>query len=507
MDRWACLSIFELPLQLLLNRSPEWAQCSVAVVDDDKPTGHIKSVNTRAYERGVRPGYRYTTALMLEPQLRAAAILEDELQEAIQSIVAGLFSYTPCIESHPDFPGIFWLNVSGLAKLFRSLEEWGRQVTTLVKGWGYQHTLVIGYSRFGTYALARSFPQTHPNEYCSKTFPSAYLLSDSLQEAEETRSVRLEFLGLSKSLLENLHKLGLEKLGDFLELPMADLSERFGKEAYSLYQLADNAGGNPGCPYVFEGRMRRNIALEYAESDAIRLTFLVKSELRPLLESLAAKGRSLASLQIFLELGSKEVRTELIQPAEPTLDERQVLDLVRLRFETLRLVLGVTEITLTVEGLKATTEQLRLFDQVSTRNLKAANLALARVRMTLGSRAIGRVELCDAHLPEARFRIVPMDSLEQAKCQMIKDMPLVRRFFNKLQFFVDPNTLVRRDTFPPGMEIGKIRSIVGPDIISGGWWKKEVQREYFYVETYRGEILWAFYDCFRRRWRLQGRLE
>ena len=106
---------------------------------------------------------------------------------------------------------------------------------------------------------------------------------------------------------------------------MADLSERFGKEAYSLYQLADNAGGNPGCPYVFEGRMRRNIALEYAESDAIRLTFLVKSELRPLLESLAAKGRSLASLQIFLELGSKEVRTELIQPAEPTLDERQVL--------------------------------------------------------------------------------------------------------------------------------------------------------------------------------------
>ena len=299
MDRWACLSIFELPLQLLLNRSPEWAQCSVAVVDDDKPTGLIKSVNTRAYERGVRPGYRYTTALMLEPQLRAAAILEDELQEAIQSIVAGLFSYTPCIESHPDFPGIFWLNVSGLAKLFRSLEEWGRQVTTLVKGWGYQHTLVIGYSRFGTYALARSFPQTHPNEYCSKTFPSAYLLSDSLQEAEETRSVPLEFLGLSQSLLENLHKLGLEKLGDFLELPMADLSERFGKEAYSLYQLADNAGGNPGCPYVFEGRMRRNIALEYAESDAIRLTFLVKSELRPLLESLAAKGRSLASLQIF----------------------------------------------------------------------------------------------------------------------------------------------------------------------------------------------------------------
>ena len=77
MDRWACLSIFELPLQLLLNRSPEWAQCSVAVVDDDKPTGYIKSVNTRAYERGVRPGYRYATALLLEPQLRAASILED----------------------------------------------------------------------------------------------------------------------------------------------------------------------------------------------------------------------------------------------------------------------------------------------------------------------------------------------------------------------------------------------------------------------------------------------
>lgn len=44
----------------------------------------------------------------------------------------------------------------------------------------------------------------------------------------------------------------------------------------------------------------------------------------------------------------------------------------------------------------------------------------------------------------------------------------------------------------------------GPFRISGGWWVKTVERDYYYVETQRGDVLWVFYDRPRRRWFLHG---
>jgi len=44
-----------------------------------------------------------------------------------------------------------------------------------------------------------------------------------------------------------------------------------------------------------------------------------------------------------------------------------------------------------------------------------------------------------------------------------------------------------------------------PYLVSGGWWRAEVHREYAFAQTLRGDILWVFYDRRRRRWH-QGRV-
>jgi protein ImuB len=36
---------------------------------------------------------------------------------------------------------------------------------------------------------------------------------------------------------------------------------------------------------------------------------------------------------------------------------------------------------------------------------------------------------------------------------------------------------------------------------------REVRRDYYFVETRRGELLWIYYDRRRRGWFLHGRVE
>jgi len=96
---------------------------------------------------------------------------------------------------------------------------------------------------------------------------------------------------------------------------------------------------------------------------------------------------------------------------------------------------------------------------------------------------------------------------------------------NGLNILNSPRVLVRRITAKPvllpggpyhthedgwlilGPKYGTVDRLTGPYVFSGGWWRKEIQREYYYAETRRGDILWLYYDRLRRRWFLQGSIE
>ena len=60
---------------------------------------------------------------------------------------------------------------------------------------------------------------------------------------------------------------------------------------------------------------------------------------------------------------------------------------------------------------------------------------------------------------------------------------------------------------PRSLDQGPVFRTLGPYVVSGGWWRKAVHREYHYAETRKGELLWIYYDRPRRRWFLHGRVE
>jgi protein ImuB len=199
---------------------------------------------------------------------------------------------------------------------------------------------------------------------------------------------------------------------------------------------------------------------------------------------------------------------EGLRPAAPTLDAARLLELVRLRLEAQRrLPDGVVEVVLHAESTKATREQLGLFAERPRRDPAAANRALARIRAELGDDAVVRARLVDGHVPEARFTWENLDGVAAPRPPEADRSTLVRRIY------AQPVPLPARARHEPdgwmlrGLEHGPVVRVLGPYVVSGEWWSEPVHRDYHFVETQKGDVLWIYYDRPQRRWFLQGRVE
>jgi protein ImuB len=501
MDRLACVEVRALPLQLLTSKHPDWAGFPLAVVDRDTPQGIVSWVNQAAWASGIRPGARYADALSLAPALRATTIGEAEIEAGVGTITKRLQRFSPDVEPSRDMPGIFWLDASGLGLLYGSLAQWGRAVADDLGSIGLRATVACGFTRFGTYAAARSRTQGS----------AVVVLSSSNEEREAALRTPLERLGLEPKLRDLLTKLGVHTVGTFLRLPAAGLRERFGAQAHALHRLASGKLWAPLVAHPFEESIEDKVLLDEPVSDSLVLLALVRRTLSPLLERLAGKECAARALHLLLALDTKDNLLETVRPAAPTLEMRVLLDLLQLRFHANRLPAGVREIHVRLEHVPAKREQLALFRQLSKRDGEAGARALARLRAELGENAVVRARLGEGHLPEAGFVWEPWSDrieLRPAEPRKVATRVLVRRMHPRPIPLPPQPASERNDHWlVQALEVGPVMRMLGPYVISGAWWHATVHREYHFVETRRGDILWVYYDRKRRRWYLQGRVE
>ena len=494
MDRLACANLPAFPLQLLLKRHPEWARCPAAVVAEDKPQAVILWVNEKARQTGVLPGFRYTIALSLAPELRAGVVPLAEIKEGVAALTHRLMRFTPEVEPCAEEPGVFWLNGLGLGLLYPSLAKWAHAVFTEIQTQGFHTRVVVGFTRFGTYALAKMTKGT-------------VVFKDASEERAAAKEVPLDSLDLEPDLRDTLFKLKIKTVGALLSLPAGGLHERFGPRAHRLYQLASGDLWAPLRPFVPEEPVRQRLLLDDPEADSTRLLFLIRQLLHPMLVTLVTRGEALAELTLCFLIDRGGWHQEHIRPAAPTLDSVQVLDLVRLRLEAVQLSAGVMEVELTVVGGPATREQLRLFTERPTRDLDAANRALARLRAEFGDEAVVRAKLTYGHLPEARFTWEPFDHVKLPKPKGGSRTLLRRIFVKPIPLPAQPHWSREDGWLLLGARYGAVEKLIGPYVLSGGWWVREVHREYYFAETRRGNLLWVYHDRLRRRWFLHGIVE
>ena len=485
VERTACINIRALPLQLLLKRHPEWRGRPVAVVEQEKPQSPLLWTNPAAGQAGIRSGMRFASALSLDRNLCAGTVSEGEIQAAVRQVHQLLDHFSPRVEPCEDEPGIFWADASGLDKLYESLQDWAGQIASHLSRLELPASIAVGFSRFGSYAIA-------------KAGSLVAVLPSSEVEETESRRVRLQHLQLEPKLRDRLEKLAIHTVGDFLDLPPGSIERHLGGQARSLYRFAAGELSLPLQPRRIPEPLRARMDLDEPESNALRLLFWIKQLLDPLLRAAAQRSQAVAALRLQLLLEDGDRHRQRIQPARPTLEVSVLLDLIRLHLETVSLRVPPVELSLEVEGLCLSPEALNLLQWHPGRNTEAAMGALARIRAEFGPDSVLSVRLKPGHLPEARFEWQPFKRLTVARPRPAPIRPLVRRAYAR------PGLLERiPGSWKQSSALGRLLGY----LISGEWWSREVRRDYRFVNTHRGEILWIYYDQRRRRWYSQGRVE
>ncbi|MBI4280547.1 MAG: DNA polymerase Y family protein [Armatimonadetes bacterium] len=545
----ACVHLPALPLQIAQRRHPHWRGLPV-VVEEDRPHSPVLWVNEQARQAGVLPGLRYSVALGLAGNLRAATVSASQIADAVSDLATRLRQFSPEVEPAEDDPGIFWVGLVGLDRLYGSPANWAAVVRSDLKEAGFAAAVVVGFTRFGTCAMAR---------VCR----GIRVFRAPEEEKAAALGVRLDRLDIDPDFRDALRALGVRTVGALLRLPAEGLLERFGPQAYRLHRMAAGELWTPLRPSREIEPVRRRVILDAPETESTRLLFVIKGLVHPMLAALAARGEALAELILRLLLDRAGWREDHIRPAAPTLEVVQILDLVRLRLEAAQIGAGretgtgrksgarwesaaereagagraggITEIDLVAVGTPATPEQIRFFVEHPRRDPAAANRAIARLRAEFGEEAVVRARLRSGHLPEARFAWEPVRALAPANSRQPTPRdpggephpptpagafgdpegetpgpvrPLVRRILSgPVPLLPPPRALHDDGWLALGLEHGAVDEIIGPYIVSGGWWVREVHREYHFVETRRGDLLWVYYDRRRRRWFLCGRVE
>jgi protein ImuB len=494
VERIACVNLAEFPLQLLLGRRPEWKDHPVAVVTRDNAQGTLLWVNERARERRILPGMRYASALSLSSNLHAGVVPPSEIEENVAALSDRLRFFTSDVEPSKEEPGVFWLGATGLSLLYPSLKKWGELIHDEMTAARFWASVAVGFSRFGTYAAA-------------KTRGGVAVFADPLEEKSRAAKVPIERLGFDPDLRDALEKLGITTLGGFLDLPASGVLKRFGAEVLHLHQLARGELWTPLQPEIPVEPASGRAVLDYPETDLDRLMALIETLLDPVRATLVKRDELVASLEIRLTFDNKEQRSEKTEPASPTVDLSLVLELVRLRLGSVPLAAGVTDIVIEATGVRARRKQCDMFEKRSPRDLEAAARAMARIRADLGENAVVRARLRDGHLPEACFEWEPVKKIAAPSPRSVAVRPLVRRIFARPLPFSKTRHREPKAALAHMFEDRVIEETIGPYVVSGGWWAREVTREYYFVRTESGRWLWIYYDRRRQCWFLQGEVE
>ena len=486
----ACVDIRALPLQLLLRDHPDWEHRPVVVVDRDKALGFILWANEEAYTRRIFPGMRYAAGLALASELRGGVVPEADVAAAVDAITQRLWTFSPNIEPSSHEAGVFWLDASGLRHVFPSLDQWAECICGGLREMKFHAVVVVGFSRFGCYAAAKA---TQRN----------LVLPDPETERSYVRRIPIAHLAIDPSLRDTLFKLGVETVGQFMELPPAGIRKRFGADAAHWHGLARGDTWAPLAPQRLFEPIEGRAVLDYPIADVDPLLAKLSGLLESFLIALSARHALLASFHFTLTLDDRSAYEEEVAPATPTRDAHQVLQLLRLRLENLALSAGVVDIKARAEGVAAHERQLGLLPE-GGHAMEAAHEAIARVRALLGNGAVVHARLHEGHLPEARYAWEILQRIPAPKPRDVALRPLVRRLYTPSVQLPPRGRREPDGWLIAGIAQGPVDEIVGPQLVSGGWWVQEVARAYHYVRTRNGRWLWIFYDEKRRQWFLNG---
>jgi protein ImuB len=418
------------------------------------------------------------------------------LAKALRWLAESALRFTPKVAL--DAPDGLWLDATGCTHLYGGTLKMAEKVVGYFRRVGFEGRVAAAPFLGAAWALARF----GGDRCCCVTAD---------QVAAALSPLPVAALRLSVEQQQALGDIGIESIGQLLDVPRAELARRYGGD---VPRRVDQALGRDletitpirTRPPLAVGRMFAG-PTDRPESIALCVRQLLKA-LCLRLERREAGCRELLLVLMRSDLSPVEI---LVRASNPVRDAMHWYTLLMPHLERVHLGYGVEGVTITARGLRTLRHEQasRWIDLTQTTNTGELARLTDTLMARLGPDHVLRMRPRASFIPE---RSCAFETVEAPGTGAVSNLPSPR---------VDrPSLLLPRPVpvevvflFPDGpigyiRRDGESRRVVrcrGPERIGGEWWLREPgTRDYYQVHTDDGTWLWVFRACETGRWFVHG---
>ncbi len=414
------------------------------------------------------------------------------------------FSPVVAVEEGPTPEGLVF-DITGLAPLFGSEQRLAEQIAAAMTERRYPTRLAIA----DTPAAARAVA-------CYAPHPNSIQIVPPGEVSPALMPLPVAALQLPETVVDLLGQLGIDGIGQLLQLPRHGLQSRFGNQ---LLRRLDQAFGHTQellTPLARPATLTAQWNFEIATDHPDTVTAILGALLKRLTHPLASQdhGVTAFSCQFDYEHGPPTVLE--VGLYRPTASAEYLLQLLEPHRERNPLTERVAGITVTITATAPMSDrQLQLFDHGRTSDDHPALATLIdRLCGRLGRQAVLRPRLSAETEPELATLFQPLVGTPSPTRRTVQKRPLLKPLERPLRLLPRP-LRVEVTSDPQGrprqfVAHGTLHTIArawGPERLETGWWRKRtrgIRRDYYRVETTTGSRYWLFEDLKVGSWFVHG---
>jgi protein ImuB len=464
------------PVQATVRLQPWLSHKPLVLIEEVKGQRRVRWASSSAMKEGVVPGQTLTAAQAFISEVQHFYFNEKDNNKALQSIGEALLQWGPAFQLNG--PCGLWLDASA-AQLYGGEEKLAESVRAQLDGLGYASCVVLSGQLFLSQLLAQRGVLTS-------------LVVKVGQEYEAMQSLPLSSLGAQFSALQaGLSQVGLQTLGQVGALPVSSMAARFGVDGVKLARLVQGRDDLPFVATALAESFEEHLEFGFPAESLEPVLFAMKSLLDALCARLNGRRLAVLRLKVVLQLEPRLSEIVVLRLARPSTQVRLLLEIFRVRMESVQLPHPVAALSVTVvEHCPAPMRQVTLDEHPQQET--ALEVVLARLSTALGDEALQQLQTVSRFRPEQASDNTAFTLPE-------RPAPLLENAAPHCPASTSAHGTERPTRFltsPEPIEvIGQWRFVVlasqryevlalhGPETVSGVWWgqKPTPTRDYYRI--------------------------
>jgi protein ImuB len=494
MPRYASISFPYLLTEYVARKQPEFRKKPFVLAARQRGRMMIEAVSAEAAQKGIRKGMVLADCKAIFPELEMIEAEPGRAEKLLRALAEWSIVYTPFVAV--DLPDGLILDSSGCVHLWGGEAAYLDHIRAKLADYGYTVHAAIADTISTAWAMARySGPQA---------------IVEPGQQREALRYLPPAALRLDPTILARLKKLGMQHIGNFMDMPPAVLRRRFGKELPRRIAQALGTEVELVVPVKPVEPYQERLSSMEPVASAAGIAIALQQLLETLCLRFEAEGLGLRNCIFKAYRVDGAIQQIEIGTGHPSRNINHLFRLFEHKIATFEPALGFELFVLEAPKVEPVTqEQAAIWNASSHNDMKVAEL-LDRVSIKIGPNAVSRYLPAQHHWPERSIKqAVPL--WEKAKIEWRTDLP------RPVHLLQRPEAIIVTAVLPDNPPIlfrhkGTLYNVTkadGPERIEQEWWITDgLYRDYYCVEDEHGARYWLFrsgpYGGDQPKWFLHG---